>query len=383
MFSHTMRKQWKQAILDVEAAGSAQIGLLANAMYTISVTNTGNFDATNTELTATLPVGLTYVSSTQDGAESNSVVTWNLGTVAIGGTRSVELTAQGVRIGEQTITYYAASAEGLSDDDSTATEVIRGGLEATKTGPAQVDIDSDVTYTIEVTGTGTGASTGVQLVDTIPAGMSLVSSDPEGTLVGDQLSIQLGTQNPFETTSVSVVLRANQPGDWTNEVAVSSTEGATASAEVTTTVVQPILAITKTGPITSLLDESFAYTITVTNNGNGVAANTIVTDTLPEGLAHVSSDPAGTFSEEDGTVTWNVGDLNPGDTATVSVRVMGTTAGAMANTASATADRVPTAPQVETTTTILVPAVTVEKTGRTAIFVGNQVTYTLTADQLR
>ena len=180
MFSHTMRKQWKQAILDVEAAGSAQIGLLANAMYTISVTNTGNFDATNTELTAMLPAGLTYVSSTLEGAESESVVTWDLGTIAIGGTRSVELTAQGVRIGEQIITYHAESSEGLTDDDSTATEVMRGGLEVTKTGPAQVDINSDVTYTIEVTGTGTGASTGVQLVDTIPAGLSFVSSDPGG-----------------------------------------------------------------------------------------------------------------------------------------------------------------------------------------------------------
>jgi uncharacterized repeat protein (TIGR01451 family) len=379
MFSHTMRKQWKQAVLDVEAAGSAQIGLLANAMYTISVTNTGNFDATNTELTATLPAGLTYVSSTLEGAESESVVTWDLGTIAIGGTRSVELTAQGVRIGEQIITYHAESSEGLSDDDSTATEVMRGGLEVTKTGPAQVDINSDVTYTIEVTGTGTGASTGVQLVDTIPAGLSFVSSDPEGTLTGDQLSIQLGTQNPLETTSVSVVLRASQPGDWTNGAAVSSTEGASASAEATTTVVQPILAITKAGPITALLNESFAYTITVTNDGNGVAANTIVTDTLPEGLAHMSSDPTGTFSEEDSTVTWSVGDLNPGDSSTLSLRVMGTTAGAKVNTASANADRVATAPQFQVTTTILVPAITVEKTGRTAMFVGNQVTYTLTA----
>ena len=379
MFSHTMRKQWKQAVLDVEAAGSAQIGLLANAMYTISVTNTGNFDATNTELTAMLPAGLTYVSSTLEGAESESVVTWDLGTIAIGGTRSVELTAQGVRIGEQIITYHAESSEGLSDDDSTATEVMRGGLEVTKTGPAQVDINSDVTYTIEVTGTGTGASTGVQLVDTIPAGLSFVSSDPEGTLTGDQLSIQLGTQNPLETTSVSVVLRASQPGDWTNGAAVSSTEGASASAEATTTVVQPILAITKAGPITALLNESFAYTITVTNDGNGVAANTIVTDTLPEGLAYMSSDPTGTFSEEDSTVTWSVGDLNPGDSSTLSLRVMGTTAGAKVNTASANADRVATAPQFQVTTTILVPAITVEKTGRTAMFVGNQVTYTLTA----
>jgi uncharacterized repeat protein (TIGR01451 family) len=379
MFSESMRKRWAQAILAVEATGSEQIGLLDNAMYTISVTNTGNFDATNTELTAMLPAGLTYVSSTLEGAESESVVTWDLGTIAIGGTRSVELTAQGVRIGEQIITYHAESSEGLSDDDSTATEVMRGGLEVTKTGPAQVDINSDVTYTIEVTGTGTGASTGVQLVDTIPAGLSFVSSDPEGTLTGDQLSIQLGTQNPLETTSVSVVLRASQPGDWTNGAAVSSTEGASASAEATTTVVQPILAITKAGPITALLNESFAYTITVTNDGNGVAANTIVTDTLPEGLAHMSSDPTGTFSEEDSTVTWSVGDLNPGDSSTLSLRVMGTTAGAKVNTASANADRVATAPQFQVTTTILVPAITVEKTGRTAMFVGNQVTYTLTA----
>ena len=379
MFSQTMRKQWKQAILDVEATGSAQIGLLANAMYSISVTNTGNFDATNTELTATLPAGLTYVSSSGDSAESDSVVTWNLGTISIGGTMTVDLTAQGARVGEQVITYHAESSEGLSDDDSTATEVIRGGLEVTKTGPASVDINSDVTYTIEVTGTGTGASTGVQLVDTIPAGMSLVSSDPEGTLASDQLSIQLGTQNPFETTTVTVVLRANQAGDWTNSVAVSSTEGASADAEAMTTVVQPILTLTKTGPATALINESFAYTITVTNTGNGVAGNTVVTDTLPEGINHVSSDPAGTVSEEDGTVTWSVGDLNPGDASTITLRVMGTTAGEKMNTASATGDRVATSPQIQTTTTILVPAITVEKTGRTAIFVGNQVTYTLTA----
>ena len=379
MFSQTMRKQWKQAILDVEATGSAQIGLLANAMYSISVTNTGNFDATNTELTATLPAGLTYVSSSGDSAESDSVVTWNLGTISIGGTMTVDLTAQGARVGEQVITYHAESSEGLSDDDSTATEVIRGGLEVTKTGLASVDINSDVTYTIEVTGTGTGASTGVQLVDTIPAGMSLVSSDPQGTLVGDQLSIQLGTQNPFETTTVTVVLRANQAGDWTNSVAVSSTEGASADAEAMTTVVQPILTLTKTGPATALINESFAYTITVTNTGNGVAGNTVVTDTLPEGIDHVSSDPAGTVSEEDSTVTWSIGDLNPGDASTITLRVMGTTAGEKMNTVSATGDRVATAPQIQTTTTILVPAITVEKTGRTAIFVGNQVTYTLTA----
>ena len=379
MFSQSMQKRWAQSVLDVEATGSEQIGLLDNATYTISVTNTGTFDSTNTELTATLPDGLTFESATDGGTESESVVTWDLGTIAIDGSTSVELTAQGTSVGEQTITYRASSSAGLGDETTTVTEVIRGGLEVTKTGPEQANINDNVTYTIVVTGTGTGASTGIQLVDTIPSGMSLVSSDPEGIRVDNELTIDLGTLNPDETSSVSVVLQTNQTGEWTNQVAVSSTEGATASAEAATTVVQPALAITKIGPETALINEIFAYTITVSNTGTGVAENTTVTDTLPAGTEHVGSLPAGTVSEDGSTVTWNVGSVDPDGLSTITLTLRGTTAGAKVNTASATADGVDTAPQAQATTTVLVPAIEVEKTGRTALFVGNQATYTLTA----
>lgn len=379
MFSQSMQKRWAQSVLDVEATGSEQIGLLDNAAYTISVTNTGTFDSTDTELTATLPDGLTFVSATEGGTESESVVTWDLGTIAIDGSMSVELTAQGISVGEQTITYQASSSAGLGDETTTVTDVIRGGLEVTKTGPEQANINDNVTYTIVVTGTGTGASTGIQLVDTIPSGMSLVSSDPEGTRVDNELTIDLGTLNPDDTSSVSVVLQANQTGSWTNQVSVSSTEGATASAEATTEVVQPELAITKIGPETALINDIFAYTITISNTGTGVAENTTVTDTLPEGTEHVGSLPAGTVSEDGGTVTWNIGSLDPDGLSTISLTLRGTTAGAKVNTASATADGVETMPEAEATTTVLVPAIEVGKTGRTALFVGNQATYTLTA----
>ncbi len=379
MFSHTMRKQWKSAILDIQVMGSSQIGLLAEAEFDISVTNNGNFDATGTELVATLPAGMEFVSATEGGTESSSVVTWDLGTIEIGATKSVKLTTTGVRVGEQVITYGAVSAEGLSDDDSSTTEVIPGGLEVTKAGANQVAIGSEVTYTIDVTSTGTGSNTGVQLVDTIPGGMSFVSSDPEGSLTGSNLSIQLGTMNPLEKNTISVVLQANEAGEWTNEVRVTSNEGATDSAEATTTIVQPELSITKTGPETALLNENFDYTIEVSNIGDGSAANTTIVDTLPDGVDHVSSSPAGTVSEDGRTVTWEIGTLNPAGTSTVTLTVVGTTAGAKNNSATASADTAPVASPAQATTTILVPAITVEKTGRTAMFVGNQVTYTLTA----
>ena len=377
MFSQTMVKRWKSAVLEVSATGPAQIGLLTNAAYDITVSNSGDFDATGTELTAVLPTGLEYVSATNSATISGSTVTWNLGTVAMGGSVSVSLTATGVQTGDQVVNYRVASDEGLSASTTTTTEVIPGGLELTKTGPATAAIGSQATYNIEVLSTGTGANTLVRLVDTVPTGMSFVSSDPASTRVGSQVTIALGTLNPDDRSTVTIVLRADQTGDWTNQATVTSAEGATDSAEATTTVVQPVLALTKSGPATALLNANFDYTITVTNNGDGDATGATVVDTLPAGLTYVSSDPAGTASGS--TVTWNVGELAPDDSATVTLTVRGTAGGAKVNVATASSGGNSFQPEARATTTILVPDITVEKAGRPAMFVGNQVTYTLTA----
>ena len=382
MFSKTIVKRWKSAVLEVSATGPAQIGLLTEATYDVTVSNSGDFNATGTSLTATLPTGLEFVSATDSGAAVGSNVTWDLGTIALGGSTSVSVTAKGIQTGDQVINYRAQSAEGLSDDATTTTEVIRGGLEVTKTGPEQADFGSQVTYTIAVTGTGTGASTSIQLVDTVPTGMSFVSAQigeqaVTPTTSGRDLTIALGTLNPDESSSVSIVLQANQTGDWTNQVTVTSAEGATATAEATTTVVQPTLALTKTGPATALLNAEFDYTITVTNNGDGDATGTSVVDTLPAGLEYVSSDPSGTVSGS--TVTWNVGTLDPAGSSELTLTVKGTVGGAKENVATASSSGNTLQPEARATTTILVPALTVAKEGRAAMFVGSQATYTLTA----
>ena len=188
--------------------------MLANATYDITVSNTGDFNATGTELTAVLPAGLEFVSATDSATVSGSNVIWDLGTVATDGSVSVSLTAKGIQTGNQVINYRAASDEGLSASTTTTTEVIRGGLEVTKTGPEQADFGSQVTYAIDVTGTGTGASTGIQMVDTVPTGMSFVSAAVGSQAVtpttsGNQITIALGTLNPDQETSVAIVLQAN------------------------------------------------------------------------------------------------------------------------------------------------------------------------------
>ncbi|GEM_PF-2240331 len=62
--------------------------------YTITVTNTSSTDATNVVLMDYVSDNMTYVSSSDGGSHTGGVVTWNLGAIAGGTSRSVTITLQ-------------------------------------------------------------------------------------------------------------------------------------------------------------------------------------------------------------------------------------------------------------------------------------------------
>ena len=64
--------------------------------------------------------------------------------------------------------------------------------------------------------------------------------------------------------------------------------------------------------------EEFTYQIKVQNAGGQKDDNVVVTDTLPTGMTYVFGNTAkGTVSENDGHITWTVGELDPNESATL------------------------------------------------------------------
>ena len=85
-------------------------------------------------------------------------------------------------------------------------------LSIEKTGPAETGLGYEVTYDISVENTGDGNASDVTVSDTIPSGMSYVSSIPEGLVDGSVITWELGTMLGSDTQTITLVLRGESPG---------------------------------------------------------------------------------------------------------------------------------------------------------------------------
>lgn len=93
------------------------------------------------------------------------------------------------------------------------------------------------------------------------------------------------------------------------------------------------------------------YTIGVANGGPNSASNVVVTDTLPAGVTFQSAKAStGSLAQSGTTVTFTVGTLLSGATASFTINVVPTTSGTIANTATATLTETDPTPANDTAT---------------------------------
>src|SRR6185503_10040415 len=147
---------------------------------TLNYANSGSASALNVQIVDTLPAGVSFVSATDGGTPDGAGhVTFALGTVAAGASGSVTLTMQVTATGG-TITNGAVinttTGESNADNNSssfTSSVISSADVTVTKTGPAgAVTKGTNITYTLNYANSGSAAALDVQIVDTLPSGVS-------------------------------------------------------------------------------------------------------------------------------------------------------------------------------------------------------------------
>ncbi|MBI3811886.1 MAG: DUF11 domain-containing protein [Nitrospirae bacterium] len=221
--------------------------------------------------------------------------------------------------------------------------------------PDPVIVGNNLTYSLTTTNNGPNDLTVVTLADTLPSGMTFVSSTTsQGSCSGTStVTCNLGPMPNSTSATVTIVVTPVTSGHRSNTIAVSADVSdppdpnlSNNSITINTTVQSnsPPPPSTSADLATAVADSpdpvtvgnNLTYTVTVTNNGPDAATSATLKDALPSGVTFVSSSATQGSCSGTSTVNCSLGTINSGANAIVTLVGTPTIAGTINNTASVT-----------------------------------------------
>ncbi|MCC7551563.1 MAG: DUF11 domain-containing protein [Methanobacterium sp.] len=307
-----------------KSVSNANPGYLESVTFTLTAHNSGPNDTTGVSVVDQLPAGLEWVSDDSNGAYNHSSGVWTIGSLASGTsavlhivTKVMVSSAQLVNVAVISGTNYDQNSTN-NQDDTTVVVGAASDLSISKsvnnTNPNYLD---NVTFTLTVHNNGPDGSTGVSIVDTLPAGLEWVSDDSNGAYNHSSGVWTIGSLASGTSTVLHIVAKIVASNtQLTNVAVVSGTNPDQNPGNNQDDATVNVAAASDLG-VSKAVDDSTPnylqnvnFTLTVTNGGPDSAVGVSVTDLLPTGLEWVSDDSNGAYNHSSGV--WTIGSLASG-----------------------------------------------------------------------
>ena len=204
----------------------------------------------------------------------------------------------------------------------------------------EIHVNDNITFNITVTNKVDAKITSVKITDLDSENLTYLSYEGSGWQKVDGANVWTLDNLPANgNSSLMVTFNILNYGNSINVANASIfSDKYNKSANATFKVTHVELGIVKTADPTEVyVGQNVTFTIVVTNNGDGVAHNVVITDKLNTTVFdYLESDKDGQW--DGSVVTWNIGDLAVGDSATVHVIVNVTLNGTFENVAVVTSN---------------------------------------------
>ncbi len=365
--------------------------------YSLTVSNNGKAAAKDVVVKDPVPEGLELIedSISDGGTVTDGVITWELGTIGAGGTKTVTFRVTVPKVTEAT-TWINAASTTYSNREDPEDPIPSNEVESRTDVPhlviekeqqkADGDLTKDlmevnggdiVTYYVSVTNDGNAEARDVKVTDTVPEGLTLVdgSISDKGTVKNGVITWKLGNLAKGEKRTVSFKVNVpEEQGMWRNIAYTSypnnpdNEDGEDPKEEPSNPVdiiewpeEAPKLLIDKTQALNNSTFTSevlkgkagdvVTYALTVRNVGKTTAEGITVTDVVPKGLSYVNGSASHDAVYDNGKLTWYVETLEPGISVTLKFQAklpMDNAAGSWKNVATLTYQNDPEGPDHET-----------------------------------
>ncbi len=272
--------------------------------FTVTVTNNGPDDAANVAVSDPLPAGTTFVSvSPSQGSYNAGTGIWLIGSLANGATVTVTITATVTTHLPVTNTATASTTTydsvGANNAASAGVNALDADLAITKVvDDPSPELGDPVTFTVSVVNNGPNLAQGVAVSDTLPAGLTFVSSSTANGSYDSGTGIwTVGDLPNGANATLDIAATVSSSGPLTNTATVSASTFDPAPGNNTDAAVlnarQADLVVTKTvSDATPAFGSDVVFTVTVANNGPDAASGVSVADALPPGLTLVTATPS-------------------------------------------------------------------------------------------
>lgn len=330
--------------------------------YNVNVTNNGSDSAENVQLVETLPENVTFVSSSLSPSEQvDNVLTFDLGSLADDESTSLEIVVSapvlpGVITGNAFVSSstYDSDITNNSDSLTTLVEEIEStlpDLKITRTdNQSSVALGSVFDYTLNVKNDGLEDAGGVVFSESLPSGVRVISATTNNgsfaSIFGNTVTSNLGTLSPGETTSIRLTVEPFLAGDLVSTTSVVSNQPDANPIDnelISVKTVSPVTPASADLELTQTVNDTnpdvgdqISITLTLANQGPGVASGIKVTDLLPPELSFVSASTVqGTYNP--GTGVWDVGNLRDNLSRSLTIIADVEASGSLVNIAEVTA----------------------------------------------
>ena len=382
-----------KAALSITNTGSpSTVNVGQTVTFTLNVTNTGPDSASNININDYIPTGLSGVTVTPSTGTYNGGV-WTISSFAKGATATLTITGTvtNAQAGNN-ITNVANETQNEYPPVSIVNATVyvkKADVVLTQTSTSPVNVGGIVTCTVTVTNNGPDSASNVTINDTVPSALSGVTVTPSvGTYNGGVWTISSLAKGATATLTITGTATPSMAGLNTPNTATQT--GQTEYSDLYTITTAQVytnkagLNIENTANTTTAnVGDIVNFTLNLTNTGPNSVSNVNITDLVPAGLTLTGYTSSILGSYNISTGLWNVGYLNNGATAWLTITGIVNNAQAgnnITNIANETQTEYPFNTIIANATVYVKKAdVVLTQTTTTPVNVGGIVTYTVTA----